>query len=177
MRGVTSNGMLCSARELGLRRRPSRAHAADEVIDPVVGVNLLEHCRSPRRRLRDHGRRNRRTRGPWRVSRDLATRLGRPLTAPPWPNRMGTSSARHSRARVSTIRTSAGDSPCRSFATCALVRRVVGEGTSSGRRHAPDLQRGRRLEPGDARTVNTHAPLRRGARRPRTLSSPTSAAR
>jgi len=71
------------------------------------------------------------------VARDLATRLGRPLTAPALAEPNGTSSARHSRARVSTIRTSAGDSPCRSFATCALVRRRRGEGTSSGRRHAP----------------------------------------
>ena len=42
MRGVTSNGMLCSARELGLGDDHRGLMLLDDVIEPVVGVRLLE---------------------------------------------------------------------------------------------------------------------------------------
>ncbi len=42
MRGVTSNGMLCSARELRLSEDHEGLYLLDEEIDPIVGQPLLE---------------------------------------------------------------------------------------------------------------------------------------
>ena len=84
MRGVTSNGMLCSARELGLGDDHHGLMLLDEVIDPVVGVNLLEALSITPDvvfEITVEGNRP----DAWSVegvARDLATRLGRPLTAP-----------------------------------------------------------------------------------------------
>jgi len=104
----------------------------------VVGVNLLEALSiTPTSSSRSRSKESSDAWSVEGVARDLATRLGRPLTAPALAEPNGDELSASFASAVSTIRTSAGDSPCRSFATCALVRRRRGEGTSSGRRHAP----------------------------------------
>jgi len=76
--------MLCSARELGLGDDHHGLMLLDEVIDPVVGVNLLEALSITPDvvfEITVEGNRP----DAWSVegvARDLATRLGRPLTAP-----------------------------------------------------------------------------------------------
>jgi len=84
MRGVTSNGMLCSARELGLNDDHEGLYILDDVIDPVVGQPLLEALGIGRDIVFDISVEGNRpdawcVRG---VARDLATRLGRTLREP-----------------------------------------------------------------------------------------------
>lgn len=84
MRGVTSNGMLCSARELGLGDDHRGLMLLDEIIDPVVGVGLLEALSITRDVVFDITVEGNRP-DAWSVegvARDLATRLGRPLASP-----------------------------------------------------------------------------------------------
>lgn len=84
MRGVTSNGMLCSARELRLSDDHEGLYLLDDVIDPVVGQPLLVALDiSPDVVLEISVEGNRPD--AWSVlgvARDLATRLGRPLREP-----------------------------------------------------------------------------------------------
>jgi phenylalanyl-tRNA synthetase beta chain len=85
MRGVTSNGMLCSSRELGLGDDHRGLLVLDELLDPVVGVGLLEALSITPDTVFDITVEGNRP-DAWSVegvARDLATRLGRPLTAPP----------------------------------------------------------------------------------------------
>lgn len=85
MRGVTSNGMLCSSRELGLGDDHRGLMILDEVIDPVVGVGLLEALSITPDVVFDITVEGNRP-DAWSVegvARDLATKLGRPLTSPP----------------------------------------------------------------------------------------------
>ena len=84
MRGVTSNGMLCSARELGLGDDHRGLMVLDEIIDPVVGVGLMEALSITPDVLFDITVEGNRP-DAWSVegvARDLATRLGRPLSSP-----------------------------------------------------------------------------------------------
>ena len=85
MRGVTSNGMLCSARELGLGDDHRGLMVLDEIIEPVVGVGLMEALSITPDVLFDITVEGNRP-DAWSVegvARDLATRLGRPLSSPP----------------------------------------------------------------------------------------------
>jgi phenylalanyl-tRNA synthetase beta chain len=85
MRGVTSNGMLCSARELGLGDDHGGLMVLDELIDPVVGEGLLDALAITPDVVFDITVEGNRP-DAWSVegvARDLATRLGRPLAAPP----------------------------------------------------------------------------------------------
>ena len=84
MRGVTSHGMLCSARELRLSDDHEGLYLLDEVITPVVGQPLLEALGMDRDVVFDISVEGNRpdawcVRG---VARDLATRLGRTLRTP-----------------------------------------------------------------------------------------------
>ena len=84
MRGVTSNGMLCSARELGLGDDQRGLMLLDDIIDPVVGVGLLEALSITPDVVFDITVEGNRP-DAWSVegvARDLATRLGRPLASP-----------------------------------------------------------------------------------------------
>lgn len=84
MRGVTSNGMLCSARELGLGDDHRGLMVLDELIDPVVGVGLLDALAITPDVVFDITVEGNRP-DAWSVegvARDLATRLGRPLASP-----------------------------------------------------------------------------------------------
>ena len=84
MRGVTSNGMLCSARELHLSDDHEGLYLLDEVIDPVVGQPLLEALGITRDVVLDISIEGNRP-DAWSVrgvARDLATRLGRELREP-----------------------------------------------------------------------------------------------
>lgn len=84
MRGVTSNGMLCSARELGLGDDHGGLMLLDDLIDPVVGVGLLEALSITPDVVFDITVEGNRP-DAWSVegvARDLATRLVRPLSAP-----------------------------------------------------------------------------------------------
>jgi phenylalanyl-tRNA synthetase beta chain len=85
MRGVTSNGMLCSARELGLGDDHGGLMVLDEIADPVVGQGLLEALAITPDVVFDITVEGNRP-DAWSVegvARDLATRLGRALVAPP----------------------------------------------------------------------------------------------
>lgn len=85
MRGVTSNGMLCSSRELGLGDDHRGLMLLDELIDPVVGVGLLDALSITPDVVFDITVEGNRP-DAWSVegvARDLATRLGRPLASPP----------------------------------------------------------------------------------------------
>ncbi len=85
MRGVTSNGMLCSARELGMGDDHRGLLLLDELIDPVVGVGILEALSITPDVVFDITVEGNRP-DAWSVegvARDLATRLGRPLSSPP----------------------------------------------------------------------------------------------
>ncbi|HEY5010709.1 MAG TPA: phenylalanine--tRNA ligase subunit beta [Acidimicrobiales bacterium] len=85
MRGVTSNGMLCSARELGLGDDHGGLMVLDDLVDPVVGQGLLDALAITPDVVFDITVEGNRP-DAWSVegvARDLATRLGRPLAAPP----------------------------------------------------------------------------------------------
>ena len=84
MRGVTSNGMLCSATELGLGEDHSGLMLLDNLIDPVVGMGLLEALAITPDVVFDITVEGNRP-DAWSVmgvARDLATRLDRPLRQP-----------------------------------------------------------------------------------------------
>ena len=84
MRGVTSNGMLCSARELGLSDDHVGLMVLDAMIDPVVGAPLLEALDIVPDVVFDITVEGNRP-DAWSVegvARDLATRYGRTLRSP-----------------------------------------------------------------------------------------------
>jgi phenylalanyl-tRNA synthetase beta chain len=84
MRGVTSNGMLCSATELGLGDDHSGLMLLDNLIEPVVGMGLLEALAITPDVVFDITVEGNRP-DAWSVmgvARDLATRLDRPLAQP-----------------------------------------------------------------------------------------------
>ena len=84
MRGVTSNGMLCSARELHLSDDHEGLYLLDDVIEPVLGQPLLEALGITRDVVFDISIEGNRP-DAWSVrgvARDLATRLGRTLRDP-----------------------------------------------------------------------------------------------
>jgi phenylalanyl-tRNA synthetase beta chain len=85
MRGVTSNGMLCSARELRLGDDHGGLLLLDDLIDPVVGEGLLDALSITPDVVFDITVEGNRP-DAWSVegvARDLATRLRRPLASPP----------------------------------------------------------------------------------------------
>jgi phenylalanyl-tRNA synthetase beta chain len=84
MRGVTSNGMLCSARELGLSDDHLGLMVLDAMIDPVVGTPLLAALDIVPDVVFDITVEGNRP-DAWSVegvARDLATRFGRTLRPP-----------------------------------------------------------------------------------------------
>ncbi len=84
MRGVTSNGMLCSARELRVNDDHDGLYLLDDVITPVVGQPLLEALGITRDVVFDISVEGNRP-DAWSirgVARDLATRLRRPMREP-----------------------------------------------------------------------------------------------
>lgn len=97
MRGVTSNGMLCSATELGLGDDHRGLMLLDNLIDPVVGMGLLEALAIIPDVVFDITVEGNRP-DAWSVegvARDLATRLGRELRVPALaaPNSLETSAS------------------------------------------------------------------------------------
>src|ERR1035438_133117 len=102
MRGVTSNGMLCSARELGLGDDHRGLMLLDDVIEPVVGVRLLEALSITPDVVFDITVEGNRP-DAWSVegvARDLATRLGRALSSPSLAEPNGEESSRSEERRV-----------------------------------------------------------------------------
>ena len=84
MRGVTSHGMLCSARELRLSDDHEGLYLLDEVTEPVVGQSLLTALGITRDVVFDISVEGNRP-DAWSVrgvARDLATRLGREMHEP-----------------------------------------------------------------------------------------------
>ena len=84
MRGVTSNGMLCSARELGLSDDHQGLMILDDLIIPEVGARLLDALDITPDVVFDISVEGNRP-DAWSVegvARDLATRFGRTLIAP-----------------------------------------------------------------------------------------------
>lgn len=85
MRGVTSNGMLCSTRELGLGDDHQGLMILDDLLTPRVGESLLEALSLTPDVVFDISVEGNRP-DAWSVvgvARDLATRLSRPLRSPP----------------------------------------------------------------------------------------------
>ena len=84
MRGVTSNGMLCSATELGLGDDHRGLMVLDDLIAPVVGARLVDALHLTPDVVFDITVEGNRP-DAWSiegVARDLATRFGRPLRSP-----------------------------------------------------------------------------------------------
>ena len=84
MRGVTSHGMLCSARELRLSDDHEGLYILDDVVEPVVGQPLLSALGVTPDVVLDISVEGNRP-DAWSVlgvARDLATRLGRALREP-----------------------------------------------------------------------------------------------
>ena len=84
MRGVTSHGMLCSARELDLSTDHEGLMVLDELIEPRVGEHLTAALHITPDVVFDISVEGNRP-DAWSVegvARDLAARLGRPLRAP-----------------------------------------------------------------------------------------------
>ena len=84
MRGVTSNGMLCSGRELGLSDDHRGLLILDGMTTPQVGMSLLEALSISPDEIFDISVEGNRP-DAWSVegvARDLATRLGRTLRSP-----------------------------------------------------------------------------------------------
>ena len=84
MRGVTSHGMLCSARELRLSDDHEGLYILDDVVEPVVGQPLLAALGLTPDVVLDISVEGNRP-DAWSVlgvARDLATRLGRALREP-----------------------------------------------------------------------------------------------
>jgi phenylalanyl-tRNA synthetase beta chain len=84
MRGVTSNGMLCSGRELGLSDDHRGLMVLDGLMTPHVGLSLMEALGITPDVIFDISVEGNRP-DAWSVegvARDLATRLGRALRAP-----------------------------------------------------------------------------------------------
>jgi phenylalanyl-tRNA synthetase beta chain len=84
MRGVTSNGMLCSSRELELSDDHEGLMVLDELIEPHVGEALLTALKMDPDVIFDISIEGNRP-DAWSVegvARDLATRFGRPLRTP-----------------------------------------------------------------------------------------------
>jgi len=84
MRGVTSHGMLCSSRELGLDEDHEGLMVLDDLIVPQVGEKLLDALKITSDVIFDLSIEINRP-DAWSVegvARDLATRLGRPLREP-----------------------------------------------------------------------------------------------
>lgn len=84
MRGVTSNGMLCSSRELNLSDDHAGLMLLDELIDPVVGTKLMTALGMSRDTVLDISIEGNRP-DAWSilgVARDLATRFATPLRRP-----------------------------------------------------------------------------------------------
>ncbi|MHB1208250.1 MAG: phenylalanine--tRNA ligase subunit beta [Acidimicrobiales bacterium] len=84
MRGVTSHGMLCSSRELGLDDDHQGLMILDELITPKVGEGLLDALSLKSDVVFDISVEGNRP-DAWSVqgvARDLATRLGRTMTQP-----------------------------------------------------------------------------------------------
>ncbi len=84
MRGVTSNGMLCSARELGLSDDHAGLMVLNDVAGATEGVALLEALSIQPDVIFDISVEGNRP-DAWSiegVARDVATRLGRPLRSP-----------------------------------------------------------------------------------------------
>ena len=81
MRGVTSNGMLCSGRELGLSDDHRGLLVLDDMVTPHIGVGLMEALSIARDVIFDISVEGNRP-DAWSVegvARDLAARLGRSL--------------------------------------------------------------------------------------------------
>ena len=84
MKGVTSNGMLCSARELGLEEDHEGLMVLDDLIEPIAGQGLLLALGITPDVVFDISVEGNRP-DAWSVegvARDLAVRLGRDLVSP-----------------------------------------------------------------------------------------------
>ena len=123
MRGATSNGMLCSARELGLGDDHEGLMVLDSILIPIVGERLRDALGISPDVVFDVSVESNRT-DAWSVegvARDLATRFGRPLRAPAL-------ASPNSPEETSTFASAGIDAPdlCGRFTVSALRRVTVG---------------------------------------------------
>ena len=121
MRGVTSHGMLCSARELRLSDDHEGLYLLDEVTEPVPGQSLLTALGITRDVVFDISVEGNRP-DAWSVrgvARDLATRLGREMREP----RLATPDA--TEATATFAQASIEDSDLCGRLTVSVLRNVV----------------------------------------------------
>ena len=102
MKGITSNGMLCSARELRLNEDHGGLYVLDELITPVIGQPLVEALGIAPDVIFDISVEGNRP-DAWSVegvARDLAARLGRPIKSPVLATTNGPSTGEVARASI-----------------------------------------------------------------------------
>ncbi len=141
MRGVTSHGMLCSARELGLSEDHSGLMILDDVADPVIGRSLMATLGITEDVVFDISIEGNRP-DAWcveGVARDIAARLGRPVRQPAVANPQGQMTSMVASADI------ADPDLCGRLTVSVLRRVVVGESPAWVRR---------RLESAGMRPIN-----------------------
>ena len=168
MRGVESNGMLCSGKELGLSDDGAGLLILGDEAPGEPGTPLTEALGLEPDIVFDITVEGNRP-DAWSmvgIARDLAARLGLPFSAPEPP----APAAERAAGRGGGDRASV-ESPdlCPRLTVSVLDDVVVGPSPRVDRpaapagRDAPDQQRGRRVELRDARAGPAHPPLRPGA--------------
>ena len=164
MRGVTSNGMLCSGRELGVGDDHEGLLVLDEVPGAVPGRPLIDVLGIEPDVVLDITVEGNRP-DAWcmaGIARDLAARLDSlPLPVPPAPAGASDAGRRSCAVEISTT-----PDLCPRFTVTVLSGVEVGPSPRwlarrlGAGRHAADQQRRRRLELRDARARPAHPPLR-----------------
>ncbi len=178
MRGVVSNGMLCSGTELGLSDDAAGLLILGDEAPGEPGTPLMEALDLAHDVVFDLAVEGNRP-DAWSmvgVARDLAARLGLDFTAPepPLPRASGWAVESAATAGVESL------DLCPRL-TVSVLRNVARRALAptdrpapAPRRHAPDQQRGRRLQLRHARARAAHAPLRHLApARPRPHGAPS----
>ena len=167
MRGVLSNGMLCSGRELGLSDDGAGLLVLGEEVDAPPGTPLIEALGLPVDTVFDITVEGNRP-DAWcmaGVARDLAARLGLPfeLPEPPAPEPSGRPVADAATRRRRGPRSLPAPDGVGLHRRRRRTLSGVDRPAPRPGRHAPHQQRGGRIELRDARTGAAHPPLRPGA--------------
>ena len=164
LRGVESNGMLCSGKELGLSDDGAGLLVLGDESPGEPGTPLMEALGLQRDIVFDITVEGNRP-DAWSmvgIARDLAGRLGLPFAAPEPPEPAPSGWPVEVAATASVVIARPLPPPHRDGARPRQGRSVAAphRRAAAPRRHASDQQRGRRLELRHARDGPAHAPLR-----------------